>query len=395
MDVNENEAPENINTNSNESTSIDNAPEEKLAAKLDAKDGVEKAIIDLLKEALDKKHFDAVLIPHRVPSGDSFIYLLIQDPAVLDTTSPMAPIMPIQGASALSSVTHLGTDGLKLAAVLRPCEVSAAIEISKLDQNNLDDVMLISIDCPGVLPTKVFNEDPEKGLELFNNGLKDWNTEAMRPVCQVCTKSNSAFGDLHIGRLGTSDGSILVIPNTQKGHELITTLGMKLETKVDDWTLKTEEMAQARQSKRKEAIEEIRKNKLGLDNLLDTLSSCLKCHNCMRVCPVDNCLMCYFESDVMKYPPEEYFGRAQHTGSLRFPTDSLQYHMGRILHMSLSCVSCGTCEDACPMSIPIAQIYNYVANNVQEVFDYVPGMNATEPQPLNTYELEEFTELES
>jgi formate dehydrogenase subunit beta len=383
-----------------ETQQAETEPEEVLYAKIDAKDGVEKAINNILLDALEKKYFDAVLMPHRVPTGphrvptgDSFVYLLISDPKVLATASPLAPIMPTQGARALSSVTHLGTDGLKVVAVMRPCEVRAAIELSKLDQNILENVTLISLDCPGVLPTKVFNEDPTKGLKLFNTGMNGSDTGSMRPACQVCDKAYSATGDLHFSKLGVDNGYLLFIHNTQKGEELLAALGLTPEVTLDNRQAKVEELILASQSKRDQVKEDLKKNNLGLENLLDTFSNCLKCHNCMRVCPMDYCQSCYFESDDMKQPPEEYFARAA-TGSLRFPVDTLQYHLGRMLHMSMSCVACGTCEDACPMSLPISQIYSNVADEVQQVFDYTSGLDPAEPRPLATYEPEEFTELE-
>jgi formate dehydrogenase subunit beta len=48
-------------------------------AVLPAEGGVEAALVGWLKEALDKKVFDALLIPVEVPAGDSFAYLLLQD----------------------------------------------------------------------------------------------------------------------------------------------------------------------------------------------------------------------------------------------------------------------------------------------------------------------------
>ena len=59
-----------------------------------------------------------------------------------------------------------------------------------------------------------------------------------------------------------------------------------------------------------------------------------------------------------------------------------------------SCVSCGTCEDACPMDIPIAQIFNLVADKTQQVLDYKPGRNIEEPLPTVTYKEEELQEFE-
>ena len=62
--------------------------------------------------------------------------------------------------------------------------------------------------------------------------------------------------------------------------------------------------------------------------------------------------------------------------------------------MSLSCVSCGACEDACPMSIPVAQIFSMIADETQGLFDYVSGRNLEEPLPLVNYKEGELREVE-
>ena len=114
----------------------------------------------------------------------------------------------------------------------------------------------------------------------------------------------------------------------------------------------------------------------------------------MRVCPICYCRLCYFDSDKVKHPPEDYLGRAESKGSIRFLPDTTLFQMGRMMHMSLSCVSCGACEDACPMSIPVAQIFSMIADETQGLFDYVAGRSLEEPLPLKTYEEDEFHEVE-
>ena len=121
---------------------------------------------------------------------------------------------------------------------------------------------------------------------------------------------------------------------------------------------------------------------------------CINCHNCMRVCPICYCRQCNFDSDKMKYSFEDYITRAEARGVLIVPTDTMLFHIGRMLHMSLSCVSCGMCEDACPMNIPVAQIFTMVGDRNQKAFDYVPGRSIDEILPLTTFEEKEFQEVE-
>jgi len=61
--------------------------------------------------------------------------------------------------------------------------------------------------------------------------------------------------------------------------------------------------------------------------------------------------------------------------------------------MSLSCVSCGMCEDACPASIPVAQIFSYVSDKTQKAFEYHPGRSIGEPLPLKDYKVKELQEI--
>jgi formate dehydrogenase subunit beta len=57
-------------------------------------------------------------------------------------------------------------------------------------------------------------------------------------------------------------------------------------------------------------------------------------------------------------------------------------------------VGCGSCEDACPSNIPLSMIYRKVGEDVQEVFNYLPGKNLEEEIPIRTFELDEYTEVE-
>jgi len=354
----------------------------------------EEAILKLLKKGLDRSCFDAILIPVKVPAEDSFAYVLLKNPSLLDRASPLPPVMPVQGAKALYSLTKYGKFRQKVAIVMRSCEIRAAIELYKLKQTELENIFLISIDCPGVLPLSDYIKDPEKSTGVFKETLTQWGSEFTRPVCKICTRFSMVASDLHIGLLGTEDGSIFLIPGSKKGESLLESIDISLEDDMESWITKVKELEKERKKKREQEHKELKSKIEGPDRFLETFSKCINCHNCMRVCPICYCRECYFDSDALKLYPENYLMRAKNKGGLRFPPDTLLFHLGRMSHMVFSCVSCGTCEDACPVSIPIAQVFALVADNAQELLHYIPGESIEEPHPLVTFKEEEFKDIE-
>ena len=363
-------------------------------AVIPAKSGIRKTIIDLLEKAVDKGVFDAVIIPMKVPAGDSFAYVLVKDKTLLKDGYPLPPTMFVQGGKMLSSVTRLGEGKIRIAAIMRPCETRAAIELAKLGQTNLKNITLISIDCPGVLPTSDFLKDPEKNIKIFDEAVKNWDDKKMRPVCQICDKSSMVSGDIHIGTLGAKKDACFIISNSKKGNDFADKLGINLKDNIDSWQTKAKNISEEKSKKRKKAHKELKAKVGGIDNLVETFIQCINCHNCMRVCPVCICRLCYFDSDNVKHPAEDYLSRAESKGSMRFLPDTTLFQMGRMMHMSISCVSCGACEDACPMSIPVAQIFSMIADETQSLFDYVSGRSLEEPIPLVAYKEDELTEME-
>ena len=379
---------------------------------LPAKEGVDKAIIDFLKQSLEKKFFDAILVPVKVLDTESYAWVLLRDESLLDQADPLPPVMTVQGGRALSSLTKHGEINHKVAAVMRPCEIRAAVELFKLKQIDLDNITLISMDCPGAMPLSAYMADPEKTKNGFKKIMEKWEeNSSLRPVCQICQRfsltsdlpplssapqddSGSSAPDLHIGLLGGDMKQIFLIPVSARGTELLEELGLSPQDSLKNWESKAKDIIDKKAKKRETFNNKWLTEIKGIDKLIEAFDECINCHNCMRVCPICYCQQCYFDSQTLKLTPEEYLQRAEKRGSLRFPLDTLFFHLGRMSHMVLSCVSCGACEDACPMSIPVAQVFTAVGDQTQKDFNYVPGRDKEESLPLQFYLEDEFCEVE-
>jgi formate dehydrogenase subunit beta len=359
-----------------------------------AEGGPREKVIALLQQAISKSCFDAVLIPVRAEGTDSFSFLLTRDEALLKNAYPLPPVMTVQGAKAVSALTGHGEGKKKIAAVVRPCEARATVELFKLGQVDLENIFLITIDCPGALPLADWAKDAKKAEEVFAKVQKGEAGDSLRPICQICDKfSATGAEDLHIGIAGAKSG-ILLIPNSPKGESLLDCLGVSADADISGWAQTVKSLTEKRKEKRQKFMEEFKPKATGLDNLINIFSQCINCHNCMRVCPICYCRQCLFDSPDMKFAFEDYLKRAEMAGGLKLPPETMLFHIGRMLHMSLSCVSCGACEDACPTAIPVAQVFSLVGDKNQEEFDYVPGRSREEPLPLRTFEEKEFEEVE-
>jgi formate dehydrogenase subunit beta len=379
-----------------------------------ADEGQDKAILSLLKKFLDNKCLDAVLIPSKVPETESYTWLLVHEECLLDLSNPLPPVMTVQGGRALSSLTRHGELEGTIAALMRPCEIRAVVELSKLKQIDLDNFIFFSIDCPGAVPLSDYMSDPEGMTESFEKAFKTWGeSDSLRPVCHICDQfslpglapssqqslptddvEEMPFPDLHIALIGKGE-KIALLPVTPKGEELLAKVDLSAQEFLEDWESEVRKIIENKRKNRTAFHKEWDTKIKGADQLATIFDECINCHNCMNACPVCYCQQCYFDSQLLRLTPDAYLERAEKRGALRFPQDTLFFHVGRMSHMVLSCVSCGACEDACPMSIPVAQVFTAVGDQAQEYFHYIPGIARGESLPLQVYSEDEFGDVET
>jgi formate dehydrogenase (coenzyme F420) beta subunit len=348
---------------------------------LTVENDVGSAIVDLVRSSLSSGAAGSVLIPSKGPEN-TFQWMLVSDVPSLEKVEPLPPVMSVQGARALASCAQSPVEGTLL-AVMRPCEARAAIELSKLEQIDLDGIVLLTMDCPGVVPLSKYTEDSATVPDFDN-------PETVRPLCRQCTEFTSA-GDICM--VSMNDGNTPV-PLTDKGHEYLHSLGLKAEDDISAWENRVAALKRKREEFRTEADSNLSEAFGGLSGMTEVFSGCISCRSCRTVCPVCYCRLCFIDMKDRRSPASAYLDRSRSAGATRLLSDTLLFHIGRMAHMSLSCVSCGMCEDSCPSDIPIGRLVSMVSRSTTALFDYSAGRNPEDPLPLNTFQLEELHEFE-
>ena len=352
---------------------------------------------DLLKKFLGSEELDALQVSQEVPSKRISFPVLISDPKLLDANI-FAPVMPTSTASIISSITKLGPADRKIGAVMRSCQIRALIELVKLNQASLDNIVIIGVDCPGTYPVNTYSDFPEKktptNFILDSLGTKNSKAENyLRSACLACYDPIPTNADIVIGLYGTDIRKELVIQaNTEAGERLVDLADLKKLKDTKHRENGTLEIRERRQKNRMEFMEK-HGNIKGIEALAGFYDKCINCHNCMKVCPICYCRECLFESSLFDVKADKYLRKARSKKLFKMPPGSLLFHVTRMQHMILSCVSCGLCEQACPNGIPLMDLLISVAENAQRALDYRPGKDIQEKSPMVVYQEDEYSDV--
>ena len=356
-------------------------------------DELTKNITQFLGTLLDKNCVDAVLVPMKQPAGEGVVQSLVSHKDMLKNARPMAFVMPVNSGTIISDMTKVAPSSRTLAVVVKSCEIRALIELVKLKQASLDNIVIIGVDCPGTYSVNQFKQMVKDGqsptVEFLKNVQEEKDDVNMREACRVCERPIPDNADITIGLYGTDFKTTLFFANTETGKEVLAKAGIKSKEESE----KRKETISALEKRRLEAwntLSDATKAQVaGIENLLAFFDSCINCHNCMDVCPVCYCRECFFESPTFEYESDKYLSWAKRKGAIKMPRDTILFHLTRLNHMSTSCVGCGMCEQACPSKIELLRFYKTVGYKAQMVFDYVAGRSIDEALPLLTFREDE------
>ncbi len=353
------------------------------------------------RDLLEKEVVGALLIPKKLPSGDGYCQTLIRDPEMLVDVNPLAPTLPVQSARIISHLT-IADPGCKVGAVLKSCEIRAVIELVKFLQVKLDKLVLIGVDCLGTYEPSDYakmSRERGEGVSITGGLLKGAHEGRVEPqdgydlrlACQICEYPSPQDADIIIGLFGHDTQKEIFI---QLRDQLATELAEKgiLETSEEGSPSRDqviERLTEKGIRRRDEVFDAFRSGTKSLQGLMDALSTCIRCHNCMVACPICYCKECVFRTPTLEHKADQFLRWADRKGAVRMPTDTLLFHLIRLSHMVTSCIGCGLCDSACPNGLPVATLFRAVGNRVQGMFDYTPGRSVDEEPPVATFREDE------
>jgi formate dehydrogenase subunit beta len=400
---------------------------------LKVRDGARQAVNRLLERLMSQGVIDGLLVPLRTLDDRNVVPTLIRDLALLERAEPLAPVLPRNAGEVLGRITATGPTG-RLGAVLRTCELRTVVELAKVQQALLAgedpavDVLLIGIDCLGTYTVETYAHMVDQGEEPLAAGLSKARLGRVEPLegeigghrrtrppyafrsaCSMCEQpvplvppepkrrgsgsGASAYAPhIAIGLLGVPNDQQLWV--TVRDEELAEVIG--LEPASEEPPARAEAVASfidARTAERDRRFAALQERVHGPESLLAEFATCIGCRNCMEVCPICYCKECIFRTDIFDHPSTRYWDWAERKGGVRLPSDTLLFHLTRMLHMAHACVGCGMCSDACPVGIDVADIFRAVGQQVQARFGYVPGRDPDEEMVIATFREDELETL--
>jgi len=361
------------------------------------------AVRELLAHLLDQGHARAVLVMMETHDGLGVQPALVSKKDRLEKAHPFLPVMPVQMARMASLVTERApgdAPGSRVAVVLRPCELRALVELTKLKQADLGQLITIGIDCAGTYESSVWKgwvASEERAFDLHLNATRQASPDSpgapYRHACMICDTPSAWNADLSVHLIGVEDGLLV----EARAPELLQAVGLAGGADSGAHIRAVEGLREIRSARRKARLDEVdalfRIDQEGQPGLVRAFEECQRCHNCTVACPICYCKECLFRTDNMRYEPRHYLGGSERKGAARLPGDTVAFQLTRLCHVSTSCVGCGLCTSACPADLPVDALFQAVARRTQGLFDYVPGRSLDDPLPPATYEHKEFSEL--
>ena len=360
------------------------------------------AVTGLLKFALENKIVDAVLAVKKGVDLYDAVPTIITDPAEIGQTAGSLHC----GTLLISKLVKKYLDGagdMRIGVTVKGCDAMGLYELAKRNQVNLDNVLMIGLNCGGsvspvsarkmiaekfgVDPDSVVKEEIDKGQFIIvtkdgqHKGISMDELEeegfGRRSNCRRCKMKVPRQADLACGNWGVigdqAGKATFVEVCSEKGANLLDSAvkagavatepanpkGIEIRGKVENAMLKLGDKWRARY------FEELGEGTERLNRIREQTNRCIKCYSCIENCPICYCIDCSTKKDYLVEP-----------GVIPPP---FMFHLIRFAHISDSCVNCGQCEELCPVEISNSVFLHAIQTDLEKLFGFHPGEDMTPP----------------
>ncbi len=164
------------------------------------------AVRGFLQKLLGSAAVHALLAPMHLPMKSMVMPSLATRSDRLEGVDPLAPCFPLNAARIASRLARKPM-GARWAAVLRPCEVRALVELAKLKQARL----LGAYSNTDYLALAGADPSAATGSFLRRALAGDPMDPPLAAACRVCELPVPPHSDLHIGLVGAVESGALLL----------------------------------------------------------------------------------------------------------------------------------------------------------------------------------------
>lgn len=236
----------------------------------------------------------------------------------------------------------------KIGLMAKGCDARSAVVALQEKCIDRDRLMIIGLSCSGIVDRKrlasIVNADSidsfsfQEGSLIFN-GKEEVSVPLDRILhasCTSCSRRNAPVSDFFIGTKG---------PEQDIQDEYADVRAFEAMDPKERW-----------------------------QHFIQMAQKCIRCYACRNACP-----LCYCQECIVDQTQPQWFGKTT------AKEDVLAYHIMRAYHAAGRCIDCGACNRACPMDIDLRLLNKKLQKEVQDLYQYIPGLDQDATPALGAY----------